>query len=394
MRRILAFALSSLMAAPLFCSTIFAQGSITGTVSNSDLSTPEDGSISFFGLLDDTDEEIRLESSVGAGYVSGNWYDDFQNYQTEVAGNPYDYYFVNTANGEAFHLAGTIPSNSFQIENITLASATVPATPTNLAAEVISVSSVSVTWSGSPGLTYHVYRRNAVSSGSFFRVDDPSGSLANSGVSTEDYVDNTVDGVSSYDYVLIAENSIGDYSAHSAVVTVTYAGNQSPVVDSVVGPVTVPEGGSIQLIMYASDIDLDVLTTSVANNPNNSSFSDNNNGTGTLTFNPDFTQAGVYSIDFIASDGEAADTQTITIDVTELAYLCGDANASGAIDIDDVIYLVSYVFQSGPAPAPPNSGDVNCAAGIDIDDIVYLIAYIFGGARAPCDPNGDGQPDC
>ena len=44
-----------------------AQGSIFGTVANSDLSTPANGEMSFYGFLDDTDEEIRIESSAGAG---------------------------------------------------------------------------------------------------------------------------------------------------------------------------------------------------------------------------------------------------------------------------------------------------------------------------------------
>ena len=62
----------------------FSQGSIYGLVTNSDLSTPENGQIRFYGYLDDTDEEIRLDGSIGAGYDAGNWFDDFQNYLTEA----------------------------------------------------------------------------------------------------------------------------------------------------------------------------------------------------------------------------------------------------------------------------------------------------------------------
>ena len=108
---------------------LFAQGSITGTVQNVDLTVPANGELSFFGFLDLTDEEVRIETCVGAGYDAGNWYDDFQNYLTRTPGNPYDYYFVNTTNGQAFHLAKTIPANSFQVENIVLAAASLPASP-------------------------------------------------------------------------------------------------------------------------------------------------------------------------------------------------------------------------------------------------------------------------
>jgi len=75
-------------------------------------------------------------------------------------------------------------------------------------------------------------------------------------------------------------------------------------------------------------------------------------------------------------------------------YICGDANGSGDVDIDDIVHLVGYIFSSGPAPNPLASGDANCSGGCDIDDVVYLIGYIFSGGPAPCDPDGDGQPDC
>jgi hypothetical protein len=69
----------------------------------------------------------------------------------------------------------------------------------------------------------------------------------------------------------------------------------------------------------------------------------------------------------------------------------GDANASGVsgivIDIDDVTYLVSYIFAGGPAPIPyaVASGDANCDCAVDIDDVVHLIAHIFIAGPPPCD---------
>ncbi len=75
-------------------------------------------------------------------------------------------------------------------------------------------------------------------------------------------------------------------------------------------------------------------------------------------------------------------------------YSCGDVNSSGAIDIDDVVYLISYIFQGGPVPEPYGSGDTDCSGTIDIDDAVYVIGYIFSGGNPPCDTDGDGAPDC
>jgi hypothetical protein len=73
---------------------------------------------------------------------------------------------------------------------------------------------------------------------------------------------------------------------------------------------------------------------------------------------------------------------------------CGDADGSEAIDIDDIVFLISYIFSGGPPPDPPDRGDVNCSGGIDIDDVVYLILYVFAGGNPPCDLDGNGMLDC
>ncbi|MBU1317964.1 MAG: PKD domain-containing protein [candidate division Zixibacteria bacterium] len=77
-----------------------------------------------------------------------------------------------------------------------------------------------------------------------------------------------------------------------------------------------------------------------------------------------------------------------------LPSMCGDADASDGVDIDDVVYLINYIFVGGPEPVPYESGDSGCSGSIDIDDVVYLISYIFSGGNAPCDTDGDGVPDC
>ncbi len=63
---------------------------------------------------------------------------------------------------------------------------------------------------------------------------------------------------------------------------------------------------------------------------------------------------------------------------------CGDANASGQIDIADAVYMINYIFASGPAPVDFSAGDFNCSGSTDIVDAVYLISYIFASGPAPC----------
>jgi len=75
----------------------------------------------------------------------------------------------------------------------------------------------------------------------------------------------------------------------------------------------------------------------------------------------------------------------VTVDL--YVWMFGDADCNGFIDIDDVVYLIQYVFLEGPVPCPRSwIGDVNCSHGlVDIDDIVYLLDYIFLSGPPPCD---------
>lgn len=66
-------------------------------------------------------------------------------------------------------------------------------------------------------------------------------------------------------------------------------------------------------------------------------------------------------------------------------FICGDVNGDTGTDIDDIIYLIEYVFQGGPEPIPLESGDIDCVNGVDISDIVYLVDFVFNGGSAPCD---------
>jgi hypothetical protein len=75
-------------------------------------------------------------------------------------------------------------------------------------------------------------------------------------------------------------------------------------------------------------------------------------------------------------------------------YVCGDADGSDAVDVDDVVHLITYIFSGGPAPEPLDAGDADCSGGVDIDDAVYLITYIFSGGSRPCDTDGNDVPEC
>jgi hypothetical protein len=197
-----------------------AQGSIFGAVENSDQSVPNDTELVFFGFIRDSDREVRISSADGAGYDAGNWFDDFQNYQTEAPGEPYDYVFFNDTAGESFHLTGTIPSESYHQEDVFLAPTSWPEAPSRITGIPVMGIGVKLIWQSEPGCTYHVYRREGSSNGSFFRVDNSAGDLTDSGVADTVFVDSVSDGVPAYSYMLIAEDGGGYYSPASTIVTV------------------------------------------------------------------------------------------------------------------------------------------------------------------------------
>jgi len=387
----------------LYSSSAFAQGSIFGTVANSNATTPANGEISFYGFLDDTDEEVHIETSIGAGYDAGNWFDDFQNYLTEAPGNPYDYYFYNGTNGEGAVLSELIPNNSFQQEDITLAPVVWPLKPAGITGRAVSGSSVVLSWTAVPGETYHVYRRMATSSGSFFRIDDPAGSLANPGTPDSFFVDNTVNGTDNYSYMIIAEDGSGNLGPHSDILTVnsaaveapivagidpavgsyvggtavtitgsnfdmsgatvdvggaaltsvavvspyeitgltpagvagavdvtvtntasallsaplaggfTYLPNSTPVLDPI-GPQLVDEAANLNLVITATDADADPLELFTTALPGTATFIDNGDNTGTFDWTPGFTDEGIYQVTFSVTDG--IDTVSELVDIT------------------------------------------------------------------------------
>ncbi len=70
-------------------------------------------------------------------------------------------------------------------------------------------------------------------------------------------------------------------------------------------------------------------------------------------------------------------------------WTLGDLDHSHAVDISDLVMLVDYMFNSGPAPYLLFLADIDGSCSIDISDLVYLVDYMFAGGPAPlvgCEP--------
>jgi len=60
----------------------------------------------------------------------------------------------------------------------------------------------------------------------------------------------------------------------------------------------------------------------------------------------------------------------------------GDADCDGNINANDVLMLINYSFNGGPAP-DPNGGDVDGNGTVNANDVLYLINYVFKGGPPP-----------
>jgi hypothetical protein len=96
------------------------------------------------------------------------------------------------------------------------------------------------------------------------------------------------------------------------------------------------------------------------------------------------TSPGLISFTAHVEDEIGATAQEPLSVNVESDWICGNADGSPDIDVDDAVYIIFYVFSEGPAPEPLESADVDCTGEVDIDDVVYLLQYIFAGGPVPC----------
>ncbi|MFH1372958.1 MAG: M4 family metallopeptidase [bacterium] len=67
----------------------------------------------------------------------------------------------------------------------------------------------------------------------------------------------------------------------------------------------------------------------------------------------------------------------------EPAWICGDVDNSGAVDVGDLTYLVAYLFQGGPPPPVIAAADVDSSGDLNVADVTVLVGYLFQGGAAP-----------
>ncbi len=95
-------------------------------------------------------------------------------------------------------------------------------------------------------------------------------------------------------------------------------------------------------------------------------------------------------IRFTANDGDPQSIVEAGIDGFKVGYvecidpyICGDINNDEVINIFDITFLISYLYQGGPPPEYENSADINHDGNVNIFDITGLIDYLYRGGSEP-----------
>lgn len=153
--------------------------------------------------------------------------------------------------------------------------------------------------------------------------------------------------------------------------------NKCPVLQPLEN-VGIQEGNLVVIMAEASDQENDSLTYHISD----PRFEQNHN---IFTWQTQKGDTGSYNIVVRAYDCFCEDSQIVEVVVTSLS--CGDINSDGEVLIADVVYLINYLYNDGPAPGcmPVRAcTDVNLDGRISISDIIYLINCIFKNGPLPC----------
>lgn len=79
-----------------------------------------------------------------------------------------------------------------------------------------------------------------------------------------------------------------------------------------------------------------------------------------------------------------------TVKVGEAAFLRGDADANGRLEISDGIFTLNYLFIGGRTPTCLKAADTDDSSRVDLSDAIVTLGFLFLGTRAPAQP----YPDC
>ncbi|UCD17388.1 MAG: hypothetical protein JSV44_00310 [Candidatus Zixiibacteriota bacterium] len=103
-------------------------------------------------------------------------------------------------------------------------------------------------------------------------------------------------------------------------------------------------------------------------------------------------EQGLYSANIIigSNDPDPADNPwTVVAELeilTEPPFICGDVNDDDNVDLLDLLFIIAFLYEDGPAPGNPDAADVDASGSCDLIDILNLIDFLYGeeGVKLEC----------
>jgi hypothetical protein len=69
-----------------------------------------------------------------------------------------------------------------------------------------------------------------------------------------------------------------------------------------------------------------------------------------------------------------------------LVFVRSDCNNDDGTDMADAVFLLKYLFVSGPRPVCEDACDTNDSGSLDVSDAIRLLLYLFRGGEPPRPP--------
>ena len=163
-------------------------------------------------------------------------------------------------------------------------------------------------------------------------------------------------------------------------------GNQTPTIVTVLpDTIDVYPNTTYNVIVDAIDPDGDILTMTADPIVLGATFGTAGNITGTYAITPDLADVGnIYTVTFAVSDPSGAGDTAITNIRVQPPFMRGDLVGNAHYSMNDVVYLIAFLFRQGEAPQPIESGDVDMSGSVNVADVAYLINYLYRqGPRPP-----------
>jgi len=195
--------------------------------------------------------------------------------------------------------------------------------------------------------------------------------------------DFTQDGLYTVRFIATDERAAAD--TVDMTITVTDAGNQTPTfVQSMEDTLRVPINYVYDIVVEAYDPELDSMTLTADPIIPGAVWANNGDGTWTYSFVLDSSGLGeVLSITFVATDYPAQTTATMVVYSVGVSFLRGDLDQDNIYTVNDLAYMIDYLFRAGPPPVVEEAGDIDKDGGVTIGDLSYLIFYMYKNGPAP-----------